>query len=86
MGRGDTCMTVMLPPTRFATLLNVTDATVFELRRGVSAANTDMVICCDESSTESRYGIVATVMLPGAGSCAQSVKNTVDGRTCRRCR
>ena len=76
----------MLPPTRFATLLNVTDATVFELRRGISAANTDMVICCDESSTESRYGIVATVMLPCAGSCAQSVKNTVDGRTCRRCR
>jgi hypothetical protein len=29
-----------------------------------------MVICCDESSTESRYGTVATVMLPCAGSCA----------------
>ena len=71
MGRGDTCMAVMLPPTRFATLLTVTDATVFELRRGISAAKTDVVICCDESSTESRYGFVATVMLP-CGAAALS--------------
>jgi hypothetical protein len=49
-----TCMAVMLPPTRFDTLGNVTEATVLAEFTGTSAANTYMVIGCELPPVELR--------------------------------